>query len=108
MDKQHHTPLTLWRQKVYTTRSSIWIGLFSGCPTGKDKRKERQMPKMKTKKCAVKRMKLSKGGKILRSQGGHAHLNNGKKRSRKNNLCGRTTIENHKVTKTYARALQGR
>ena len=65
------------------------------------------MPKMKTKKCAVKRMKLSKGGKILRSQGGHAHLNNGKKRSRKNNLCGRTTIENNKVTKTYTRALQG-
>ena len=63
------------------------------------------MPKMKTKK---KRMKLSKGGKVLRSQGGHAHLNNGKKRSRKNNLCGRTVVESLKVTKTYARALQGR
>ena len=45
------------------------------------------MPKMKTKKCATKRMKLSKNGKIMRSQGGHAHLNNGKKRNRKNNLC---------------------
>ena len=66
------------------------------------------MTKMKTKKCAVKRMKLSKGGKLLRSQGGHAHLNNGKKRSRKNNLGGLTTVENLKVTKTYARALQGR
>ena len=32
------------------------------------------MPKMKTKKCATKRMKLSKNGKIMRSQGGHAHL----------------------------------
>ena len=66
------------------------------------------MPKMKTKKCAVKRMKLSKGGKILRSQGGHAHLNNGTKRSRQNNLCGRTALESPTVTKTYARALQGR
>ncbi len=66
------------------------------------------MPKMKTRKCAVKRMKLSKGGKILRSQGGHAHLNNGKKRNRKNDLCGRTAIASLTVTKTYARALQGR
>ena len=66
------------------------------------------MPKMKTKKCATKRMKLSKGGKILRSQGGHAHLNNGKKRSRKNNLCGRVAVESKQVTKPYARALQGR
>ena len=43
------------------------------------------MPKMKTKKCAVKRMKLSK-----------------------NNLCGRTAVDSLKVTKTYALALQGR
>ena len=66
------------------------------------------MPKMKTKKCAVTRMKLSKKGKVLRSQVGHAHLNNGKNRNRKNNLCGRTTVDSLKVTKTYARALQGR
>lgn len=66
------------------------------------------MPKMKTRKCAVKRMKLSKTGKVLRSQGGHAHLNNGKTRSRKNNLCGRTVLGSLTVTKTYARALLGR
>ena len=66
------------------------------------------MPKMKTRKCAVKRMKLSKTGKVLRSQGGHAHLNNGKKRNLKNNLCGRTVLGSDKVTKAYARALQGR
>jgi len=66
------------------------------------------MPKMKTKKSATKRMKLSKTGKIVRSQGGHAHLNNGKKRCRKNNLGGTTTVDSLKVTKTYARALQGR
>ena len=66
------------------------------------------MPKMKTKKSAVKRMKLSKGGKVMRSQGGHAHLNNGKKRNRKNDLCGRTAVGSLKVTTTNARALQGR
>ena len=81
----------------------------TGCPTGKETTKgKKKMPKMKTKKCAVKRMKLSKNGKVMRSQGGHAHLNNGKKRNRKNNLCGRTAVESNKVTKTYARALQGR
>ena len=46
------------------------------------------MPKMKTKKCAVKRMKLSANGKLMRSQGGKAHLNNGKTRARKRNLRG--------------------
>ena len=66
------------------------------------------MPKMKTKKCAVKRMKTSAKGKVMRSQGGKAHLNNGKSRSRKRALRGRTTTDNLKVTKTYARALQGR
>ena len=44
----------------------------------------------------------------MRSQSGHAHLNNGKKRNRKNDLCGRTAVGSLKVTKTYARALQGR
>ena len=33
------------------------------------------MPKMKTKKCATKRMKMSATGKVMRSQGGKAHLN---------------------------------
>ena len=65
------------------------------------------MPKMKTKKCATKRMKMSATGKVIRSQGGKAHLNNGKKRSRKRNLRG-TTVADKAITKTYARALQGR
>ena len=64
------------------------------------------MPKMKTKKSATKRMKMSATGKVMRSQGGKAHLNNGKKRSRKNNLSGITSVSSLKVTKTYARALQ--
>jgi len=65
------------------------------------------MPKMKTKKCATKRMKMSATGKVMRSQGGKAHLNNGKSRSRKRNLRGRAVTDTT-VTKTYARALQGR
>ena len=64
------------------------------------------MPTMKTKKCAVKRMKMSATGKVMRSQGGKAHLNNGKKRARKRNLRGITTTD-RTVAKTYARALQG-
>jgi large subunit ribosomal protein L35 len=65
------------------------------------------MPKMKTKKCATKRMKMSATGKVIRSQGGKAHLNNGKSRARKRNLRG-TTVADKSITKTYARALQGR
>ena len=65
------------------------------------------MPKMKTKKCAVKRMKTSAKGKVMRSQGGKAHLNNGKTRARKRNLRGIVAADTS-VTKTYARALQGR
>ena len=91
----------------YTTRLFRLDRASLAARTVRKERKDK-MPKMKTKKCAVKRMKLSKEGKVLRSQGGHAHLNNGKKRNRKNNLCGRTTVDSLKVTKTYARALQGR
>ncbi len=63
------------------------------------------MPKMKTKKCATKRMKTSATGKVMRSQGGKAHLNNGKPRARKRNLRGRIATDST-VTKTYKRALQ--
>ena len=64
------------------------------------------MPKMKPKKCVTKRMKMSATGKVMRSQGGKAHLNNGKKRSRKRNLRGITATDKT-VVKTYTRALQG-
>ena len=65
------------------------------------------MPKMKTKKCATKRMKMSATGKLIRTQGGKAHLANGKTRARKRNLRG-TTVATDNMTKTYARALHGR
>ncbi len=64
------------------------------------------MPKMKTKKCATKRVKTSATGKILRSQSGKKHLNNGKPRARKRNLRGLAVVENEKVTKTLVRMLQ--
>ncbi len=65
------------------------------------------MPKMKTKKCATKRMKTSATGKVMRSQGGKAHLNNGKTRARKRNLRGLAVVASEKVTKTMQRMLQG-
>ncbi|MBR0196958.1 MAG: 50S ribosomal protein L35 [Kiritimatiellae bacterium] len=63
------------------------------------------MPKMKTKKCAVKRMKTSATGKVMRSQAGKAHLNGYKPRTRKRNLRG-TTVTDSTVTKTMKRMLQ--
>ena len=67
------------------------------------------MPKMKTKKCATKRMKMSTKrmkmsatGKVMRSQGGKAHLNSCKTRARKRNLRG-TTVTVDTVTKTMHR-----
>ena len=63
------------------------------------------MPKMKTKKCATKRMKRSATGKVLRSQGGKAHLNGYKSRARKRNLRG-TRVTDKSVQKTMLRMLQ--
>ena len=63
------------------------------------------MPKMKTKKCATKRMKMSATGKVLRSQGGKAHLNGYKSRKRKRNLRG-LAVTDKGVQKTMLRMLQ--
>jgi ribosomal protein L35 len=52
-------------------------------------------------------MKMSATGKVIRSQGGKAHLNSCKTRARKRNLRGTVTADKS-ITKTYARALQGR
>ena len=46
------------------------------------------MPKKKTKKGAVKRMKMSATGKILYARAGKGHLNSCKSRKRKRNLRG--------------------
>ena len=50
------------------------------------------MPKMKTKKAATKRLKMSATGKVLRTQGGKSHLNGYKPRGRKRNLRGMTVV----------------
>ncbi|MBQ4439526.1 MAG: 50S ribosomal protein L35 [Kiritimatiellae bacterium] len=63
------------------------------------------MPKMKTKKCAVKRMKMSANGKVMRSQAGKKHLNTGKTRARKRNLRG-LAVTDAGVVKTMQRMLQ--
>ena len=64
------------------------------------------MPRMKTKKSAVKRLKMSATGNVKRSQAGKSHLNGYKSRGRKRNLRGITTIDKT-FQKTAARMLQG-
>ena len=51
-------------------------------------------------------MKRSATGKVLRSQGGKAHLNGYKSRARKRNLRG-TRVTDKSVQKTMLRMLQG-
>ena len=68
--------------------------------------KEVIMPKMKTKKAATKRLKMSATGKVLRTQGGKSHLNGYKPRGRKRNLRG-TVVAKEVFNKTAERMLQG-
>lgn len=44
------------------------------------------MPKLKTKKALMKRIKITKSGKLLRSRAGRRHLLSGKKTKRKRML----------------------
>ena len=46
------------------------------------------MPKIKTKRSATKKFKMSATGKAMRTQGGKRHLNGYKSRGRKRNLRG--------------------
>ncbi|MDD2600044.1 MAG: 50S ribosomal protein L35 [Kiritimatiellia bacterium] len=64
------------------------------------------MPKMKTKKAATKRLKMSATGKIKRTQSGKAHLNGHKTAKRKRQLRG-LVVAKDVFTKTAARMLQG-
>ena len=63
------------------------------------------MPKVKTKRNATKRFKMSATGKILRTQGGKSHLNGYKPRGRKRNLRG-TTVVSEADAPRVARMLQ--
>lgn len=64
------------------------------------------MPKMKSKRAINKRLKMSATGKLMRTQGGKAHLNGHKNRARKRRLRGVMTA-NPVFTKTAKRMLQG-
>lgn len=50
------------------------------------------MPKLKTKKSLVKRIKVTKNKKLLRSKGGRRHLLSGKKKKRKRSLKQRVVV----------------
>ena len=50
------------------------------------------MPKMKTKKSAAKRFKITGSGKIVHHQGGHRHLASKKSPKRKRHLRKETTL----------------
>jgi large subunit ribosomal protein L35 len=52
----------------------------------------RIMPKIKTKKSATKKFKMSATGKAMRTQAGKRHLNGYKTRGRKRNLRGSAAV----------------
>lgn len=64
------------------------------------------MPKVKTKKSATKRIKMSATGKVLRTRGGKSHLNGYKPRARKRHLRG-MAVADKTFQKTAALMLQG-
>ena len=51
------------------------------------------MPKLKTKKGAKKRFRLTKSGKIKRSKSGKRHILTKKSRNRKRQLAKSTTVD---------------
>ena len=59
------------------------------------------MPKLKTKKGAKKRFKLTKSGEIKRAKSGKRHILTKKKRKRKRNLA-KTTL----VDKTFKKKIK--
>jgi len=65
------------------------------------------MPKLKTHKGSVKRMKLTKRGKITAKRAGKGHLMSGKSSKRRRALSRKQTLS-ASVTRRYTRALTGR
>jgi large subunit ribosomal protein L35 len=51
------------------------------------------MPKMKTKRSLVKRVKVTGKGKLMRHRSGHSHLLSSKSKPRKRRLRQATSIE---------------
>tara|TARA_B100001750_G_C15470104_1_gene579317 strand:+ start:1290 stop:1484 length:195 start_codon:yes stop_codon:yes gene_type:complete len=58
------------------------------------------MPKMKTKKSAAKRFKVTGSGKIAHHQGGHRHLATRKSPKRKRRLRKDTTMSSAMTSRT--------
>ena len=50
------------------------------------------MPKMKSRRGAVKRFKVTANGKIIRSKANHSHILTKKRRKRKRQLRQQTTV----------------
>jgi len=50
------------------------------------------MPKLKTKKALAKRIKITGGGKLIRSKAGRRHLLSGKSKKRKRALRKKTVV----------------
>lgn len=63
------------------------------------------MPKMKTKRAATKRFKMSATGKAKRTQAGKSHLNGYKTRGRKRSLRGSVVVD-EAMQKNVARMMQ--
>jgi len=64
------------------------------------------MPKGKTHKVTLKRMKLTRRGKVTRRRANRGHLMSGKSSKRRRKLRGKATVAKGQV-KTYARLISG-
>lgn len=63
------------------------------------------MPKVKTKKIAVKRFKLTKGGKLLHRTQGIRHLRQSKNKTRQRRQSGLRQITNTKFARVIKQFL---
>lgn len=63
------------------------------------------MPKLKTKKTLSKRIKLTKGGKLVKKQNGIGHLKRKMDAARKGRKSQRLTQHNNNIIKNLKRLL---
>lgn len=63
------------------------------------------MPKMKTKKTAIKRVKITKSGKIMKGKVRNSHLKSKWTTNRKLRKGGRTEVENNGHKKIFQQLL---
>ena len=86
-----HSGGALWYHSyLFPRKTAFWLTAAEA-----DKRITKDqgiMPKIKTKKSATKKFKMSATGKAMRTQAGKRHLNGYKSRGRKRNLRGSTAV----------------